>query len=56
MAKTKEPENQAPEAGAERAGKVEAGSHLVAMQKDGETIAVHPSCTAAHRALGWVEA
>lgn len=44
------------DAGAERAAPPEAASHLVVMRKHGEEIAVHPSCVAAHRAAGWVEA
>lgn len=29
------------------------GESLVKMTKDGETLAVHPSCVAAHRRAGW---
>ena len=29
---------------------------LIPMSKDGETIAVHPSCVADHQSLGWVVA
>ena len=31
-------------------------SHLIAVTKGGETIHVHPTCLAAHRAIGWKEA
>ncbi len=27
---------------------------LQPMEKDGETMNVHPSCVAAHQAIGWV--
>lgn len=26
---------------------------LIAMQKDGETLLVHPSCVKSHEAVGW---
>ncbi len=48
---------KAPRAKAEKAPRAEApASHLIAVQKDGETIHVHPDTLAEHRALGWREA
>lgn len=44
------------EKAAAKANEVEVdNSHLVAVQKDGETLRVHPACLADHKRLGWVE-
>lgn len=57
MTKTSKPGQGAD---AERAkpkpGQAEAKSHLVPMRQGDEEIAVHPTCVAAHRARGWIEA
>jgi len=39
-----------------KAAKSDPDPGLVTMHKEGATIAVHPSCVHAHRAIGWVEA
>lgn len=46
---------RAEKAAAELQGAVEAqdDSHLIEMTKDGETMAVHPTCVAAHQSAGW---
>lgn len=40
----------------EQKAPAEPAEGLVRVQKSGEALDVHPSCLAAHKALGWVEA
>lgn len=48
---------KAPRAKAEKTPRAEKpASHLIAVQKDGETIHVHPDTLAEHKSLGWREA
>lgn len=48
---TEQAEKKTHDDGAEHS----ASPDLVRMSKAGDTIDVHPSCVAAHKAAGWVE-